>query len=70
MYSSVLSLTSALDSGGCLTPRPGRSTPVTRYILYRRLGRAQGPSGRVRKTWVPPGFDPRTGQPIASRYKD
>jgi len=30
----------------------------------------QGPSGRVRKTWVPPGLDPRTDQTIASRYKD
>jgi hypothetical protein len=26
-YSSTLSLTSALDSGGWSTPRPGRSTP-------------------------------------------
>jgi hypothetical protein len=23
MYSSIISLTSALDEGGCLTPRPG-----------------------------------------------
>jgi hypothetical protein len=26
-YSSTLSLTSAIDRGGCSTPRPGRSTP-------------------------------------------
>jgi hypothetical protein len=26
-YSSTLSLTSALDEGMCLTPRPGRFTP-------------------------------------------
>ena len=27
MYSSTLSLTSALDGGGLSTPRPGRFTP-------------------------------------------
>jgi hypothetical protein len=40
------------------------------YPLYRRLGRLQGRSGRVRKIWPPPGFDPLTVQPIASRYTD
>ena len=42
----------------------------TRYPLYRRLGGPQGRSGRVRKVSLPPGFDPRTVQPIASRYTD
>ena len=42
----------------------------TRYPLYRRLGRPQGRSGRVRKISPPPGFDPRTVQPVASRYTD
>ena len=42
----------------------------TRYPLYRRLGRLQGRSGRVRKISRPPGFDPRTVQPVASRYTD
>ena len=41
-----------------------------RYPLYRRLGRPQGRSGRVRKILPPPGFDPRTVQPVASRYTD
>ena len=40
----------------------------TRYPLYRRLGSPQGQSGRVRKISPPPGFDPRTVQPVASRY--
>jgi len=40
----------------------------TRYPLYRRLGGLQGQSGRVRKISPSPGFDPRTVQPIASRY--
>ena len=42
----------------------------TRYPLFRRLGRPQGRSGRVRKIPPPPGFDPRTVQPVASRYTD
>jgi hypothetical protein len=29
-----------------------------------------GRSGRVRKISPPPGFDPRTVQPVASRYTD
>ena len=42
----------------------------TRYPLYRRLDRPQGRSGRMRKISLPPGFDPRTVQPVASRYTD
>jgi hypothetical protein len=38
--------------------------------LYRRLGGPQDRSGRVRKISPPPGFDPRTVQPVASRYTD
>ena len=40
----------------------------TRYPLYRRLGGPQGRSGQVRKILPPLGFDPRTIQPVASRY--
>ena len=52
--------------------RPGRSLPPgkTRYPLYRRLGGPQGRSGQVRKISSPPRFDPRTVQPVASRYTD
>jgi hypothetical protein len=35
--------------------------------LYRRLGGPQGRPGRVRKISPPPGFDPRTVQPVASQ---
>jgi hypothetical protein len=57
MYSSTLSLTSALDVGGWSTPRPGRFTHgnETRYPLYRRLGWRQGRSGRLRKISPPTG---------------
>ena len=43
---------------------------TTRYSLYRRLGGPQDRSGRVRKTSPPLGFDPRTVNPVASRYTD
>ena len=38
--------------------------------LYRRLGGPQSRSGRVQKISPTPGFDPRTVQPVASRYTD
>jgi len=48
---------------------PAALTPVkTRYPLYRTLGGPQSWSVRVRKISPPPGFDPRTVQPVASRY--
>jgi hypothetical protein len=42
----------------------------TRYLLYRKLGGPQGRSGQVHKISPPPGFDPRTVQPVAGRYTD
>ena len=52
--------------------RPGLSLPsgMIRYPLYRRLVKPQGRSGQVRKISPPPGFDPRTVQPVTSRYTD
>jgi hypothetical protein len=45
---------------------PGR----TRYSLYIRMGWQQGRYGRVREILPLPGLDPRTVQPVASRYTD
>jgi hypothetical protein len=42
----------------------------TRYPLFRRLGGPQGRSGRLQKISTPLGFDPRTVQPVATRYTD
>jgi hypothetical protein len=42
----------------------------TRYPFCRRLSGPQNRSGRVRKFSPPPGFDPRTVQPVASSYTD
>jgi len=65
-------MTMALEGGEGSASRPGRSLSPgkTRYALYRRLGGAQGRSGHVRKISPPPGFNPRTVQPVASRYTD
>jgi len=46
------------------------STAKLRYPLYSRLGGLQGCSGRYGKSLPPPEFDPRTVQPVASRYND
>ena len=73
MYSSTLYLTLALNGVGDQRHAPAALPPgKTRYPLYTRLGRPQGRSGRVRKISPPPqlGFDPRTVQPVASRYTD
>ena len=42
----------------------------TRYPLYKRLLGPKGRFGQVRKILHPPGFDPRTVQPVASSYTD
>ena len=44
---------------------PGKET---RYPLYRRFGEPQGRSMWLRKISPSPRFDPRTDQPVASRY--
>jgi len=45
---------------------PGKS----RYPLYGRLGGPQGRSGGLWKISLPPEFDTRTVQSVASRYTD
>src|SRR5215475_8325866 len=63
-------MTTALEGGEGSASGPGRSLPPgkTQYPLYRRLGGPKGRSGQVRKISLPLGFDPRTVQPVASRY--
>jgi len=46
------------------------SPAKTRYPLYRRLGGPQVLSGQVRKISPSPEFDPRTVQPVTSRYTE
>jgi len=65
-------MTTALEGieGFSITPRtlftPGKD-PVA---IVQRLGGPQGRSGQVRITSPPPGFNPRTVQPVASCYTD
>jgi hypothetical protein len=72
MYSSTLPLTSALDGvGGQHHALAALPPGKTWYPLYRRLG--GGPRAGLDgcgKSRPPPGFDPRTVQPVASRYTD
>ena len=56
--------------GGQHHARAALHAGKNRYPLYRRLGGPQVRSGRVRKISPLPGFDPRTVQPVASRYTD
>ena len=53
------------------TPRPGRfiSGKEIRYAWYRRLGGHQK-CGEEKISCHPPGFEPQTVQPLASRYTD
>ena len=69
---ALLFLDLSIRRGEGSASRSGRSLPLrkTRYPLYRRLGGSQGRSGQVQKISLPPGFDPRTVQPVASRYTD
>jgi hypothetical protein len=62
-----------LYEGGWSKPRHAPAAFLlgkARYSLYSRLGGLQGRSGRVLKISPPPGLDPRTVQPVASRYTD
>jgi hypothetical protein len=52
------------------TPWPTLPPGKNRYPFYRRLGGLQGRSGQARKIARPPGIDPRTIQPVVSRYTD
>ena len=71
MYSYTLSLTSVLGGVGGQRHAPAAlPTGKTQYPLYRRLGGPQSWSGWVQKISSPPGCDPRTVQPVASRYTD
>jgi hypothetical protein len=69
---ALLFLDHGLEGRERSASRPGLSLPPgkTRYPLFRRLGGPQDRSGQVRKISPPPEFDPRTVQPVASRYTD
>ena len=71
LSSSTLSLTWALDGGQVVNATPPAALPPgkTQYSLQKRLAGPQGWTRQVRKISPPPppGFNPQTVQPIASR---
>jgi len=70
MYSSTVSFTSALD---VVCDQRHTQTALTRewpVPFVQEAGWTPGPIWRVRKISPPPIFDPRTVQPLASRYND
>jgi hypothetical protein len=69
-YNSTLSLTLAQDGVVGQRHAPAALPPgQTQYPLYRMDG-LQGRSVQVGRISPPPGFDPRTVQPVASCYTD
>jgi len=54
--------------GVSVTPRPFFTPGRDPVPIYRRMGGPQGRSGHVRKISPPPGFDPRTVQPVTVTY--
>ena len=57
--------------GWRLTPRPGRLTPgKDPALIIQEAGWAPGPVWTDAENLDPPGFDPRTVQPVDSPYTD
>ena len=69
MYSSTLSLTSALGGGGWSTPRPGRLTSEKDPVPIVQSG-PQCRSGRMREISPPTGIRSPARSALASRYTD
>jgi hypothetical protein len=70
-YSSTLPRTSALDGGGGEPHAPAASiTGKDPVSIVQKAGWAPGPVCTGAENLTPMGFDPRTVQPVASRYTD
>jgi hypothetical protein len=54
--------------GVSVTPRPLFTHAKNPVPIVQEAGRAPGPVWTGTENFAPPGFDPRTGQPLASRY--
>jgi len=70
-YGSTPSLTWALDWGWCLKPRPDYFTPWYDPVpVEQEAVRALGQGWNGMENSPPPGYPPRTVQPVESRYTD
>jgi hypothetical protein len=56
--------------GVSVTPRPHFAAGKDLVLIVQEAGWAPGPVWTNAENLPPPGFDPRTVQPIASRYTD
>ena len=64
-------MTTALEGGEGSASRPSRFYPGKYPVpIVQEAGWTQDRSGQVRKISLPPGFDPRTVQTVASLYTD
>ena len=64
-------MTTALEGGEGSASRPGRSLPRERPVpIVQEAGWAPGPVWTGAENLAPLGLDPRTVQPVASRYTD
>ena len=65
-------MTTALEGGEVSGSRPGRTLPPEKnpVPIVQKAGWAPGPVWRDAENLAPPEFDPRTVQPVASRYTD
>jgi hypothetical protein len=64
-------MTLVLEGGGWSAPCPGRFIPEKDLIpTVQEAEWAPGPVWTYVKNLAPPGFDPWTVQPVASRYTD
>ena len=64
-------MTSALEGGEGSASRPGRFTPGEDAVpTVQETGWTPGPVWTGAENLALPGFDPRTVQPVASRYTD
>ena len=71
MYSSTLPSTSALDVVGSQRHAPAALPPGKDPVpIVYETGWAPGPVWTGAENLDPPGYDPRTVQPVASRYTD
>ena len=69
MYSSTLSLTSALDGVGGQRHAPAVLPPGKNPVpIVQEAGWAPGTVWTGAENLSPPGFYPRTVQPVASHY--
>jgi len=64
MYSSTLSLTSALDGGGWSCQAPAARCPCAQAVW------ALGPGWTDAENLAPPGLETSTIETVASRYTD